>query len=113
MSEESRTALTGILWFMSGLTLIALFVSAAAQGELTTIHAALAAFILSLAIIATPIILRWKDDSEREKAKGHRIDGLLDDLSDEELHALKQRLLDVEEPTLDHVGDDGELVLRN
>jgi hypothetical protein len=116
MSEENRGTLTIALWFLSALALVALFISAAAQAELTPWHIVLAFTILALPIIGTPFIWRGKDsESEQEKAKRRRIENLLGDMSDEELSELKQRLSDgdLRDETPAHsVGDDGELVRR-
>ena len=116
MKEENRAAMTGALWFFSALVLVALFISAAAQGELTPGHIVFASILLGLAVIGTPILLRWKDDStQQDKMKRERVDKLLRDLSDDDLIELKQRLAEVEyseESILDLVGDDGELVRR-
>ncbi len=115
MSEDSRATLTGALWFFSALSLVALFISAAAQGELTSGHMLLALMILGLAVGGTPFLLRMKDSgAEQEKAKRQQLDLLLDALSAEERLELKQRLADGEESeaVLDHLSDDGELVFR-
>jgi membrane protein implicated in regulation of membrane protease activity len=114
MSEESRSTLTFVLWLFSAIVLAALFISAAAQGELTPAHVALASVILALAVAGTPYILRMKEgDAQQEKSK-RRIDGLINNLNDDELVELKRRLADVEDeaPLADYVGDDGELVRR-
>lgn len=117
MSEDNRTALTGALWFFSALALVALFISAAAQGELTPGHILLAFVILGLAIAGTPFLLRWTDsETQQEKTKRQRIDSLIRDMSDEELIELKQRLSDgdySQETILGNLGDDGELVRRS
>src|SRR5690554_515211 len=99
MSEESRSTLTFILWLFSAIVLGTLFISAAAQDELTPGHVFLATMILTLAVIGTPYILRMKDsEAEAEKSKRRRLDNLLRDLSDEELAELKDRLSDREYP---------------
>jgi hypothetical protein len=116
MSEESRATLTGVLWFFSAIALVALFISAAAQGELTPGHMAIAFTILALAIVGTPYLLRMKEgETEQEKAKQRRVDSLLRDLSDEDLIELKQRLSEEDysvEKLVGSVGDDGERVAR-
>jgi hypothetical protein len=117
MSEDTRATLTGVLWFFSAVALVGLFISAAAQGELTAAHLALAFTILALAIIGTPYLLRWKDSgTEQEKAKRERIDSLLRDMSDDDLAELKRRLSDVDASdkiSVDSlIGDDGETILR-
>lgn len=112
MSE--RTFLTAMMWFISAVVLAALFISAAAQGELTAGHFGLALVILLLAAVATPFLSRWKEsDTELVKSKRQRIDNMLRDMSDEELLELKQRLsTDNYSDVLEHLGDDGELVER-
>lgn len=116
MSEENRAILTVGLWFLSAAALVALFISAAAQGELTPGHITLTLLILTLAVIGTPLILRWKDtEPAQEKAKRQHMDRLLRDLSDEELLELKQRLADVDDRETsisDYLDDDGELGRR-
>ncbi len=115
MNSEQRSALTGGLWVVSAIVLGALFISAAAQGELTPGHMLLAFVILGLAVAGTFVVLyRIDKESEQTKAKRQRIDSLLDNLSDEEIFELKQRLADADSPdapVVDYVGDDGELVL--
>jgi hypothetical protein len=117
MSEDTRATLTVALWFLSTLVLIALFISAAVIGELTAGHILFAFVILALAVVTTPILLRWKDtEMQTEKTKRRRIDSLLHELSDQELVELKQRLSDGDysvETIMDSLGDDGELVRRN
>ena len=112
-----RTFLTAILWFFSAVVLGALFISAAAQGELTMLHVSLAAAILCLVVIATPLLARWKDtETSREKEKREHIDNILRDMSDEELIVLKQRLSTDNLPDdkiVDYLGSDGELVSRS
>ena len=116
MSEESRSTLTFVLWLFSAIVLGALFISAAAQGELTPGHVFLAVVILTLAVVGTPYILRQTDsETEQAKAKRRRIDSLLRGMSDEELIELKQRLSEGDysvETIADSLGDDGELVRR-
>ena len=115
MSE--KTYLTSMLWFLSSLVLIGVFVSAGMQGELTLLHIIVAFTILVLSSIATPFLLRMKDSgTQQEKSKRERIDLLLRDMSDEDLVHLKQRLADgdfSEETLLDYLTDDGEMVMRN
>ena len=117
MSEESRSTLTFVLWLFSAIVLGALFISAAAQGELTPAHVFLASVILTLAVVGTPYILRQREgETEQAKAKRRRIDSLLRDLNDDELVELKQRLSDGDysvESIADSLGDDGELVRRS
>ncbi len=108
MSEESRSTLTFVLWLFIGVVLVALFISAAAQGELTAGHLAFASVLLTLAVVGTPFILRMKGNDEKPK---RRVDALLDNLSDDDLLELKRRLSDVDEEP-HYLGDDGELVRR-
>lgn len=116
MTEDTRATLTAALWFFATLALIALFISAGAQGELTPGHLVLAFTILLLAIAGTPFLLRMKSsETEQEKTKHRRVNTLLRDLTDEELVELKRRLSDAEasEESLAAVlGDDGEMVQR-
>ena len=113
MVEENRSTLVGGLWFFSSLVLMALFISAAAQKELTTGHIVLAGVILALVVIATPLLLRWQTkQTQQEKSKREDIDNLLSNLSDTELIALKRRLSQIDEddmPLSDYIDDDGEL----
>ena len=117
MSDEVRASLLGGLWFLTALVLVALFISAAAQGELTPAHIGLTFVFLALAIGGTPLVLRWNgSQAQQEKMKRQRLETMLRDMSPEELAELKQRLADsddLEASTLDHLSDDGELVLRH
>jgi hypothetical protein len=112
-----RTFLTAILWFFSAIVLGALFLSAMGQGELTNGHVSLAILIISLVVIATPLLARWKDGaSTLEKSKRERIDTMLRDMSDEDLVELKERLSTgtiTDENILDYLDSDGELVGRS
>ena len=114
MSE--RAFLTAILWFFSSIVLGALFISAAAQGELTTLHTSLALLIISIVAVASVFLSRWKDGAVAlEKSKRERIDTMLRDMSDTELLELKQRLSIgnlSDDAILDYLGEDGELVAR-
>jgi membrane protein YdbS with pleckstrin-like domain len=114
MSEDNRVALTAVLWFFSALAIGAVFISAGIMSELTVGHLAIALVILALDVVATPILLRWKGETEQEKAKQHRIDTLLGDMSDEELVELKKRLSggDFNDGHVAALGDDGELIRR-
>ena len=112
-----RTFLTAGLWFFSAIVLAALFISAAAQGELTQGHIILAVMIISVDVIATPLLARWKDsETAREKEKREHIDNILRDMSDEELITLRQRLSSANPPDeniSNYVSSDGELVNRS
>ncbi len=114
MSSDTRASLMGGLWFCSALALAALFISAAAQGELTLGHVLLAFMLLGLAIAGTPYLLHLQlGENGQEKTKRRRVDTMFRDLSDTELIELKQRLAEVEfdeAMPLDRLGDDGELV---
>ena len=116
MSVEIRGNLTIALWFLPAVALVALFISAAAQGDLTAGHILLAFTILALPIIGTPLLWRGFDsETQEEKSKRRRIETLLHDMSDEELGELQQRLSDgdLRNETIAHsLGDDGELVRR-
>ena len=115
--DEGRSSLTGALWFFLAVALVALFISAAAQGELSRGHMILAFMILGLAVVGTPFTLRWGErETQKEKNKRQSFDTLLDNMSVEELIALKRRLSDVEddeEAVVNYLGDDGELVSRS
>jgi hypothetical protein len=117
MSEEIRGNLTIALWFLSAVALVALFISAAAQGELTSGHILLALTILALPVIGTPLLWRGHDSAtQQEKTKRRRIETLLRDMSGEDLVELQRRLSDNDVPdqTRAHtLGDDGELVRRS
>ena len=114
MSE--RAFLTAMLWFLSTIILSALFISAAAQGELSTLHTSLALLIISLVAVASVFLSRWKEGAvDMQKSKRQRIDTMLRDMSDEDLLELKQRLSTgsiSDENILDYLGEDGELVGR-
>lgn len=116
MSEETRGTLFIGLWFLSAVVLAALFISAAAQGELTPGHMVLAFVVLALAVAGTLFVSSQKNAEVQEtKAKRRRLDNLLHNLDDDDIAELKRRLLDVDDrETLlsDYVGDDGELNLR-
>lgn len=112
MSEESRSTLIFILWLFTAVVLVALFISAASQRELTAGHLAFASVLLAIAAAGTPYILRQPIIGEKPK---RRVDALLDNLSDDDLLELKRRLSDIREdeaPLTDYLGDDGELVRR-
>lgn len=117
MHEDNRTALTGGLWFVSSLALCALFISAAAQSELTAGHIILAGIILTLALSGTIYLLHLEPaDANREKAKREGIHNLLRDMSDDDLAELRQRLKedqDAPEPLLELSPHDGELIRRD
>lgn len=117
MDEETRATLIGALWFFSAVILSALFIGTGiGTGEFTGGHFALALVILGLAVSGTTYFLVWaKEDTVQEKPKRHGMDRLLDDLSDAELMELKRRLSDVEvieQPIVDYLSEDGELVGR-
>lgn len=113
MSEERRATLTIGLWFLFAIVLAALFIAAAAQGELTTMHAALASAMIVLATIGTISIWRMKDsETQQEKSKRRNLDTLLHDLSDDELDELKHRLTDEDfdnKHLMTYLDDDGEI----
>ena len=116
MQNEMRAPLMGALWFFSALALVALFISSAAMGDLTSAHMVLAFVILALAVSGTLFLSRLSvSDAQGEKSKRQRVESLLRDLSDEDLNELKRRLETVdqtEKPLADYLGDDGELVQR-
>ena len=116
MSEETRGTLFIGLWFLSAVVLAALFISAAAQGELTPGHMVLAFVVLALAVAGTLFVSSMQHaDVQETKAKRRRIDTLLHNLDDDDIAELKRRLSDVDNHKTslsDYVGDDGELKLR-
>lgn len=114
MYDENRMTMTGGLWFFSALVLGALFISAGAQGELTSGHILLALLILGLAVSGTVALLYGGSQAQQAKAKRQRLDDLLNTLSDEELIALQERLADSDhqEKTVLDLDDDGELMWR-
>lgn len=111
--DELRGSLTGGLWIMIGIVLAALFISAAAQNEITGIHMILTFTLLAVAGAGTYFIWYILPDSQRqhvEKAKRQRLDDALKELSDDELIALKQRLSDgeySEESILEYLDREG------
>ncbi|GEM_PF-3492526 len=113
MNEERRATLTIGLWFLSAIVLAALFISAAAQGNLTSSHTELATILLILATGGTFAIWRMKDlQMTEEKTKRRRLDNLLHDLSDDELTELKNRLVGDDArlgSITNYLGDDGEI----
>jgi hypothetical protein len=115
MSEQNRATATVGLWVLSAIVLSALFISAAAQGELTPGHMLLAFVILACAIGGTVFTMLWKGSEQQEKAKRQHIDSLLHDISDEELIELKRRLEDArfdDVTEVDPLDDSGEARLR-
>ena len=116
MNEEQRGVLTVGLWILSTVVLAALFISAAAQGELTQQHTELATIMLILATAGSVAIWRRKkEDAPAEKAKRRPVDNLLNNLSDDELAELKRRLMSVDaqkENVVVYLDDDGELKQR-
>ena len=116
MSEDTRSTMTIGLWFLSAIVLGALFISAAAQAELTSAHIGLAVVILTLAVSGTLYFLRgMPGEPQQEKTKRQRMDKLLGDMTDDDLLELKRRLADVDdskEANRIYIDDDGELVRR-
>lgn len=114
MSE--RAFLTSMLWFLSAVVLGVLFIASAFQGEFTILHLSFALLVVTLVVIATPLLARWKDaETALEKEKRQHIDNLLRDMSDEQLVTLKQRLASGElneEKFVEYLESDGELVGR-
>ncbi len=119
MSEKNRGNFIFVLWFFSTIVLAGLFISATAQGELTSAHVTLALVIMGLALAGTTYLLRQKEPEIQrpaEKAKRLNVDSVLSELSDEELVELKQRLSESNysvETLVNSLGDDGETVLRS
>lgn len=117
MNEENRATLTGALWFFTTVALVALYIAAAVQGELTSGHVLLTGVLLALSVGGTTVILRMKDpEAVQDKEKRQRIDSMLRDMSDDDLLVLKQRLVAdkySEEPHYELSNEDGELVIRS
>lgn len=117
MEEDTRATMTGILWFLSTVVLAFLFISAAAQGELSLAHIVIVFVILALAVMGTAYFLRLPQaETAQQKAKRETIDNFLRDLSDKDLIELKERLASEnleEQPIAHYLDDDGELVRRN
>lgn len=115
--SEDKGNLLGALWFFSALVLVALFIGAGAQGELTGGHIVLALAVMGLAAAGTFALWSWQsDDTQQSKAKRESMDTLLRDMSAEDLRELKARLENIDshdESVVDYVGDDGELVWRS
>lgn len=115
-SKHAGIFISMMLWFLATLILAAIFIGSGLQGEFTTAHMIFASIVLTLAMIATPLVIyatREKDDIGKKKRQ--RIDNLLRDMSDDDLLELKQRLSDgkfSDEAHLDYVSEDGELHFR-
>jgi hypothetical protein len=69
MSEESRSTLIFILWLFTAVVLVALFISAASQRELTAGHLAFASALLAIAAAGTPYIMRQPIIGEKPKRR--------------------------------------------
>jgi hypothetical protein len=114
--KETQIATVSGIWFGAVILMATLFISAGLQGAFTITHFVFVGLILILAIIGTPLaILGTRVDSDVAKSKRQRIDTMLQDMSDDELLELKQRLTSgdyTEEALLDYIADDGELIMR-
>ena len=112
MSERSRITLMRSLWFISALTLGAILIGAIGLGGATTWLIALSVAVLSLATLGTVTILRLDDDYALEKAKRTAVDTMLQDMTNEDLQALRQRLSDeqsLRQTNRDHLEDGEEI----
>lgn len=113
MTEERRDVLTIGLWFLSAIVLVALFISAGLQGELTAAHLAFASVMLLLATVGTVTLWRMKDSvTQYEKSKRHEHDAYFHDSHADEHTGLDHHLI---EENADHesmstyLDDDGEI----
>ncbi len=118
MSDDMRAPLIGALWFCSSIVLVALFISAAAQGELMVAHILIAVVILALVVVGSWYLMRsTANTTELEKVKRQSIDTLLRDMDDDDLIELKRRLSEEEvrgvDVLLDYLEDDGELARKS
>jgi len=117
MPDDNRTFLTALLWFMSGIALTALFVSAAINA-MTITHLVIALLIIAATAGGTYAAwnVQFKHEDQYIKAKREHIDDIIKDLSDDELMTLKKRLSDgeySETSILDFMNEEGELVGRD
>ena len=117
-----RVMATALIWitYMGG--------SVASVMEMAGWGVLLALILMIPAIAFTGLIWTWERISgvannrmqsmteQAEKRKRNRVDSVLNDLSDDDLRRLRDRLSDSEredERIFDHVSDDGELVYRH
>lgn len=127
MNNHIRLTATRYIWVTMGISLFSLFLSAGIANGLEATHVILGIAICIAGFLSTGMVWNWGDvgkDSamnmmdDQEKVKRERIDGVLRDLSNEELVALKKRLSD---GTMDDdllyermsLSDDGELIAMN
>lgn len=103
------------IWTANAIAMALLFISSIFSGGLSVAHVILGVVIALVAFVSTAVV--WGDDPETDtaaaaKAKRSRVDVLLDNLSDEDLDTLRERLIDRSADDSYGVGDDGELVRR-
>lgn len=123
MDNHTRLQATRYIWITTGVSLFSLFLSAGLASGLESTHVVLGIAICIASFLSTGSVWNWGEVGEssavdlqaQEKAKRERIDGVLRDLSNEELIALKQRLSDgtVDDEMLYQrmtLSDDGEIV---
>lgn len=123
MDNHIRLQATKYIWITTGISLFSLFLSAGLASGLEAGHVILGIAICIAGFLSTGTVWNWGepgmasvvDMEAQEKVKRERIDGVLRDLSNEELIALKQRLSDgtVDDDVLYQrmtLSDDGEIV---
>lgn len=123
MDSHTRLTATRYIWVTMGISLFSLFLSAGIANGLEATHVVLGIAICIAGFLSTGMVWSWGEVGKtsalemeaQEKVKRERIDGVLRDLSNEELLALKNRLSDsdVDDDALYQrmtLSDDGELV---
>ena len=123
MDSHTRLTATRYIWVTMGVSIFSLFLSAGMADGLEATHVILGIAICIAGFLSTGMVWSWGelgntsavDMEAQEKVKRERIDGVLRDLSNEELVALKNRLSDgnVDDDALYQrmtLSDDGELV---
>ena len=127
MNNQIRLSATKYIWVTIGISLFSLFLSAGVANGLEATHVVLGIAICCAGFLSTGMVWGWGNvDSDsamdnmkdQEKVKRERIDGVLRDLSNEELVALKKRLADgtMNDDLLYErmsLSDDGELIAMN
>ena len=116
MTEERRGVLTIGLWFLSAIVLVALFISAGMQGELTAAHVAFASVILLLATAGTATLWRMKDSPlDYEKSKRVEQDTFFHESHIDDFASIDHHMIENEtnnDAIKTYLDDDGELTLR-
>ena len=116
VTDKQRLDIIAMIWFIMSIALSALFISAAAIGELTPMHLVITLILTGIPLVMTGFI--WfgiKSSDDREKAKRENLEFALKNLSNTELKVLKERLAASEiddEMLYVHLVDDGELMLE-